>query len=921
MIAFTVAIAGYQHDLGQRRHEELVVSASLGHLRRSIAADLSTYALWDDAIRNLVQRADPNWVAKTLGKSFQATLHYEISLVFDPAGRVVHGSIDSTVDKNDWVASFGPALTKLVGNARSQERTEPIPEVAVLSSLHGVFLAAAMSVAPEPGSALEQPPGPPFVLVFGKRLDGAFLRQIESDYGLARLNVLPATAAVDGLASVALDGPEHEPAARIAWSPRQPGKEQYSWLLPALAGALLASAMFALLAQRGLQAARALRRSESRLRDFAEISSDWLWELDDQLRFIWLSSGFERATGLRDRDVLERTPEQLWRSGQREGNWPEYLADLAARQPFRDFTSSRLDSSGRRRVARVSGRPVFDRFGRFHGYRCTGRDVTEEWEAAQRLRESENRFRSLVENLRGIVFCHGVAGDGPHGYDEHGVQIFGADASHLTGTVDESGQAQVTTWYDAVHRDDLAGYLEAERRRKEHGQPYSMEYRIAHPLSGEERWVREVAWVTPISDDEGRYLDSYIIDVTEQKRATLALQDSEVRLQLALAAGGMATWDVDLRTGLEQWNDVHYRLFGVDPATFTPSSASFNAMVDPRDLDKLRARMAESFADRSDPVFTNDYRIVRPDGTTRWIGGVGRLLRDAGGRPVRVLGVNFDITERKERELQLEAAHARLAEQTALLERRNRDLEAANQAKSRFVANVSHEIRTPMNAVLGFADLLADAQLSPAQRRYVEIIRDTGRQLLTLLNDILDVAKLEAGRLDLERIDFSLAAVLEQVRSLLAPQAVERGLGLRVEQAVPAALVLRGDPTRLRQVLVNLIGNGLKFTSRGSVTLTVRPAEGAPGRLRFEVQDTGIGIPPERQAELFQPFVQADSSTTRLYGGTGLGLVICRSLVTAMGGEIGLESTPGHGSRFWFELPLERGDAVVAAERTGLAAA
>ena len=292
--------------------------------------------------------------------------------------------------------------------------------------------------------------------------------------------------------------------------------------------------------------------------------------------------------------------------------------------------------------------------------------------------------------------------------------------------------------------------------------------------------------------------------MTEHKRSALALRDSEARLQLALAAGGMGTWEVDLRTGEERWNEVHYRLFGVDPVTFTPSSAAFTAMVDPRDRDGIEAIAAAVLAGERPPEFTNDYRIVRPDGTSRWIGGGGRLLRDGAGQPERLLGVSFDITERKERELELEAAHRRLAHQAALLERRNRELEAANQAKSRFVANVSHEIRTPMNAVLGFADLLAGSGLAPAQQRYVEIIRDTGRQLLTLLNDILDIAKLEAGRLDLERVDFALAAVLEQVRSLLAPQAVERGLELEVEALVPASLVLRGDPNRLRQVLVNL---------------------------------------------------------------------------------------------------------------------
>ena len=282
------------------------------------------------------------------------------------------------------------------------------------------------------------------------------------------------------------------------------------------------------------------------------------------------------------------------------------------------------------------------------------------------------------------------------------------------------------------------------------------------------------------------------------------------------------------------------------------------------------------------------------------------------------LDLEVEIAVRKAAEQALREAQEQLErrvdERTSALMDANARLQDANESKSRFVASVSHEIRTPMNAVLGFADLLAESGLDGAQQRYLAIIRDTGRQLLTLLNDILDVAKLEAGKLDLERVDFALAAVLEQVRSLFAPQAVERGLELVVEAAVPASLVLRGDPNRLRQVLVNLVGNGLKFTSRGSVALRVAPVPGAAPRLRFEVADTGIGIQPARQAELFQPFVQADSSTTRLYGGTGLGLAICKSLVQAMGGTIGLDSAPGRGSRFWFELPLERGDAV-AAER------
>jgi signal transduction histidine kinase/CheY-like chemotaxis protein/HPt (histidine-containing phosphotransfer) domain-containing protein len=241
--------------------------------------------------------------------------------------------------------------------------------------------------------------------------------------------------------------------------------------------------------------------------------------------------------------------------------------------------------------------------------------------------------------------------------------------------------------------------------------------------------------------------------------------------------------------------------------------------------------------------------------------------------------------------------------------------EAASQAKSEFMAVMSHEIRTPMTGVLGMADLLLNEELSEKSREYVRGIHRSGRHLLALINDILDFSRAEAKKLDLETIDFDLQEVFEQVRSLLAPQAAERGLALSFEHDAQTPLILRGDPTRIKQVLVNLVGNGLKFTQRGGVTVTVHHRTTKEGRdhFRFEVRDTGIGIPAEKQAILFTAFSQMDASTTRQYGGSGLGLAICKKLVDAMGGAIGVDSVTGMGSLFWFELPLERGQSMAPA--------
>jgi PAS domain S-box-containing protein len=419
----------------------------------------------------------------------------------------------------------------------------------------------------------------------------------------------------------------------------------------------------------------------------------------------------------------------------------------------------------------------------------------------------------------------------------------------------------------------------------------------------------------PLRDTAGNVRGGVVVfrDVSEGRHFEEELRQSRERFDLAVRGSRDGIWDWDVTTNVVYFSPAWKAMLGYEDAEVGNHFDEWANRLHPDDRERGLATIRAYFEGQL-PEYELEHRLRHKDGSYRWILARGKALRDKDGRPYRMAGSHTDVTNRKAAEEEL---------------RRSREAaEAASRAKSEFLANVSHEIRTPLNGILGMTELALDTELSAEQREYLETVHSSADALFHVINDLLDFAKIEAGRLEIDPQPFGLRVALADCLKPLAFRARSKGLRLnwRLDAAVPDRLV--GDWPRLRQVLVNLVGNAVKFTERGEVTVTVRPAAGgladepSPCLLVFEVHDTGIGIPADKVKSVFEPFVQADGSMTRKYGGTGLGLAISTKLVELMGGQLGAESEPGQGSTFHFTVPLVPAPAASlreeAAEPAGL---
>ncbi len=642
---------------------------------------------------------------------------------------------------------------------------------------------------------------------------------------------------------------------------------------------LAAAAAQALEGRRALRAiqqvSREMAQSEARFRLLSETVPIGVFEIDTQGEFSYANERLLDILGLQRGQTLAWS--QLVHADDRESvaeQWRDALSKQSGMEAeFRirlaDGSVKQLQTKARLRISE-SGQPG--------GYVGTVEDVTESRRQEDALRTSQ-AFLDRTGRLAGVGGWEVDLAKQRLFWSAETCRIHGLEAGH------QPSLEEALAFYTPQARPLIE---QAVQRALATGEGFDLELQ-QQLRDGRKIWVQAVGSVEFNGTQAARLVGAFQ-DVTERVNERLALKEAHSLMQLATDSGGIGIWDCDLVQGRLKWDTWMYRLYGLDGSEQLASYDFWASHLHPE--DRAAAELSLQEAIEGLRPFATEFRIIWADGSVHHIRGSALIMRDAAGQALRMVGVNWDTTEHHR--IEAELREAKLV------------AEAANKAKSEFLANMSHEIRTPMNAILGMLTLLRKTQMSERQADYTSKTEGAARALLGLLNEILDFSKVEAGKMELDPQAMRVDDLLRDLSVILSANVGAKNLALvfDIDPALPRVLV--GDAMRLQQVLINLTGNAIKFTEQGKVVLAIKVLQlgQASVHVHFAVTDTGIGIAPENQARIFSGFTQAEASTTRRFGGTGLGVAISQRLVALMGGELTLHSELGRGSCFEFSLTM-----------------
>jgi PAS domain S-box-containing protein len=653
-----------------------------------------------------------------------------------------------------------------------------------------------------------------------------------------------------------------------------------------------------------------IRESEQRFRDLVETTDGVVWEADaSDLRYTFVSRNGERMLGYA---IEEWRAPDFWASRLHPDDrvWAPQFSAAHTAQLEPHLLEYRLLARDGRIVWVRDQVTVVAEGGRPRWLRGVMVDITESKQREAHLRESEMRWRFALEGAGDGVWDWSIPDDRVF-FSLRWKEMLGYDADEIGDGLDE--------WKSRVHPDDLAKTLAAINAHLDgKTASYSDEHRV-RCKDGTYKWIldRGVVVVRGSGDQPLRMIGTHT-DITALKEATSALRATNQlnREIIASAREGIIVYGPDLR--YQVWNAYmqHFTGMRANDVLGRHPQEVFPFLAGSGVIERLQRALSGDIPDPTEFPFE-----VAETGQRGWASDQCAPLRDADGRIIGVIGTVHDISARKEAELRLIEANDelehRVEARTAALEAAMHKAEAANRTKSAFLANISHEMRTPMTAIIGMTELMRHGPLDAGQNERLSKIGYAAEHLLGIINDLLDLARIEAGKLPIEAVEFGLGDLLADAHALVRQRAEQKRLPIDIRHdGVPDRVV--GDPQRLRQALVNYLMNAVKFTERGSISVRVTtvanpnaaPPTNEPLQLRFEVRDTGPGIPSATQARLFNAFEQADNSFTREHGGTGLGLAIVRQLAELMGGEAGVISREGAGSTFWFTATLGLPQAV-----------